>query len=167
MDNSDALIIANNILISESTYLDKRSWDKWLALFTQDCVFHVPAWIDEFHETSDPERQLSLIYCNSRAALEERIWRIRSGTSVASVPLPRTLHSFTNLRIKTFDQFRIESEANWTVHSFSIAKNSTFTFYGHYEHIFCNRNGDGWFISKKTIHLLNDILPAILDVYLI
>ena len=41
------------------------------------------AWDSEHELTKDPKSELSLIYYDSRAGLEERVLRIRSGLSAA------------------------------------------------------------------------------------
>ena len=66
------------------------SWDDWLALYTEDAEFWVPTWRDEHQLTEDPARELSFIYLQGRALLAERVFRITSGRSAASTPLPRT-----------------------------------------------------------------------------
>ena len=35
---------AENLLYREAALLDEGSWDDWLALFTEDAVFWMPAW---------------------------------------------------------------------------------------------------------------------------
>ena len=55
----------------EATLLDRRRWDDWIDLFTEDAVYWVPSWADEEKTTSDPETQLNLIYLRDRGGLEE------------------------------------------------------------------------------------------------
>ena len=83
-------------LYQEALHLDAQRWDEWLGLFTEDAVFWLPAWTDEHRLSTSPDHELSLIYCAARAGLEDRVWRVRSGLSVASKPLPRTSHAVTN-----------------------------------------------------------------------
>ena len=84
---------AEDVLFREAYYLDGRKWDDWLELFTEDCEYWVPSWKDEHQVTEDPKREISLIYYGGRFGLEDRVWRIRSGQSIASTPLPRTTHA--------------------------------------------------------------------------
>ena len=64
-----------DLLYQEAAYLDERRWSAWLALYTEDAGFLVPAWDEDAKLTNDPQSQLSLIYYNSRVGLEDRIWR--------------------------------------------------------------------------------------------
>jgi len=93
---ADSLEIGRDLIVREAVYLDERRWDDWLALFTEDCEYWVPTWRTEEALTSDPQAEISHIYYANRAGLEDRIVRIRSGRSPASVPLRRTTHVVGN-----------------------------------------------------------------------
>ena len=155
---------AEDILFREARYLDTRDWDKWLDLYRPDATFWVPAWRDEITPTSDPERELSLIYYRSRRRLEERVWRIRSGQSVASTPLPRTAHAVTNILPGGLREKGAQVYATFTVHRNDVRSEITHIFFGHYEYILVDE-GDVWRIQSKKIHLLNDNIPTVLDIY--
>ena len=75
-----------DLLYREGMLLDERRWDEWLDLFAEDCEIWMPMWRTEEELNSDPHMELSHLYCPSRAGLEERIVRIRSRRSPASVP---------------------------------------------------------------------------------
>ena len=76
---------ACDLLYREALFLDTQRWDEWLDLYTSDCEYWVPAWKSAHQVTEDPKREISLIYYASRAGLEDRVWRVRSGRSVAAV----------------------------------------------------------------------------------
>jgi 3-phenylpropionate/cinnamic acid dioxygenase small subunit len=97
MSTAMALEETSGLLLHEAHCLDSRKWDEWLELYTEDAVFWVPAWKDEEHQTDNPDREVSMMYYGQRARLAERVWRARSGQSIASAPLPRTMHSVTNI----------------------------------------------------------------------
>ena len=78
---------------------DGQSWDEYLEQFDEDCEFHVPQWESEHVYTTDPKRGMSLIYYANRSGIEDRVYRIRTGKSAASSPMPRTLHQVANVRI--------------------------------------------------------------------
>ena len=80
------------LLAREALYLDERRWDAWLALFTDDCLFWLPAWLEEDRLGTDPETELSFVYLQGITALKERAWRIQSGQSRASRIGHRTAH---------------------------------------------------------------------------
>jgi 3-phenylpropionate/cinnamic acid dioxygenase small subunit len=162
---SDPVALAAELLYREAAYLDTQAWDQWLALFIEDAEYWVPAWKGEHQPTENPKREVSLIYYSSRAGLEDRVWRARSGKSIASEVLPRTQHSVTNVLVdpsSTADRLRVCS--NWVVHQFLLKEKRVEIHFGRYEHEIVKRDGQPR-IARKKIYLLNDYLPARLDFY--
>ncbi len=157
---------ASALLSKEAYALDTQDWDGWLALFIPNSEFWVPAWKSEHEPTSNPKRELSLIYYSSRGGLEDRVWRVRSGRSVASKPMPRTQHAITNVMLAAVvdagDALRVLS--NFTVHQFRTKTRETEVLYGRYEHDLVREAGE-LKIRRKKIILLNDYMPAMLDYY--
>ncbi len=94
---NDATETAADLLYREALALDERRWDDWLALYDEAAEFWVPAWKSEDQPTDDPSSEVSLVYAARRSELEDRVWRVRSGQSIASSPLPRTAHIVTNV----------------------------------------------------------------------
>jgi len=158
---------AEELLAREGHYLDTRQWDAWLDLFTEDVVFWVPAWKSEEQPTDDPDRELSLVYDVDRAALVDRVWRIRSGMSVASTPLQRTAHQIANVVLAgSPTDSAAEVRASWSVHVYNPANAKQHVFFGLCEHTL-RREGGAWKIARKKVLLLNDQIPTVLDVYMI
>ena len=147
-------------LYREALFLDTGDYDAWLALYTADCLFWMPAWRDELEPTQDPETELSLIYYDRRANLEERVWRVRSGQSVASTPLPRCVHAVTNVLVEEDDRV----SASFTVHLYDVRAVRSHVFFGRYQYRL-RRVDDEWRIAAKTILLLNDTIPTVVDFY--
>jgi len=157
---------AEEFLFREALLLDRRDWEAWLALYGEDAVFWVPAWRDETAPTQDPDRELSLIYYRGRRNLEERVWRIRSGLSVASAVLPRSVHSVTNVLVERADDSTAEVSASFAVHLNDVRASREHVFFGRYEYTLDKGEG-GILITSKKILLLNDTIPAVLDFYLV
>ena len=156
---------AADLLYREAHYLDTQRWDDWLALFVEDCEYWAPAWKSEHEPTSDPRSEVSLIYNSNRAGLEDRVWRVRSGRSVASRPLPRTHHAVTNVMLgASKPDGGAEVLSNWTMHQFKTKRSEVETLFGRCEHELVQRDG-GLRIKRKKIILLNDAMPAMLDFY--
>lgn len=163
--------VGAQLVYREAHYLDNQNWDEWLAMFLEDCEYWVPAWKSEHQPTVDPKRELSLIYYSSRSGLEDRVWRVRSGKSVASTPMPRTHHVITNVLLDesaalpgTTSPESLRVLSNWTVHQYRTKYRTTDVLYGRYEHEFAKRDGE-WRIARKKVILLNDTMPAALDYY--
>jgi 3-phenylpropionate/cinnamic acid dioxygenase small subunit len=163
----ERIAAAQSVLHREALYLDSQRWDDWLALYADDARFWMPAWTDEHTLSASPDAELSLIYCAARAGLEDRVWRIRSGLSVASAPLPRTAHAvscsvFSAIESPAAPAVRVES--SWTCHVHRPKERREHVFFGRYEHLL--REGpQGWRIASKKVVLMNDVIPTMLDFY--
>jgi 3-phenylpropionate/cinnamic acid dioxygenase small subunit len=153
---------ALELIHREAALLDRKDWTGWLELYLPDAEFWIPAWDDESTLTEDPRTEVSLMYYASRAGLEDRVWRIRSGMSSASVPLPRTCHLVTGAHVEAEEGDDLRVASSFAVHSFKERK--TQTFYGRYEHTLRTAGRD-LRIARKKIIVLNDVIPGVLDVY--
>jgi len=152
---------ATALLVREAALLDERRWAEWLALYTEDAVFWVPAWKSEEEPTADPLTEISLIYYDKRERLAERVWRLESGLSIASSPLHRTAHVVSGVRLEG-ETVR----STWTVHRYDPRRKSQHVFFGRAEHRLTRLDGD-WRIGAKTVWLLNDLIPTVLDFYMV
>lgn len=157
---------AIELVLREARCLDRRDWEGWLDLYADDAVYWMPAWKSETQLTDDPAGELSLIYYAGKARLAERVWRVQSGQSVASVPLPRTMHSVTNFLVRRTGTTLIEVNSNWVVHYFDPKRKISHSYFGFYEHVL-RAEDDGMWIASKRIELLNDHIPAALDFYMV
>jgi 3-phenylpropionate/cinnamic acid dioxygenase small subunit len=159
-----ALDTVEELLYREAALLDAQDWDGWLALFAADCVYWAPMWTSDRTVTRDPLTEVSHMYFPVRAGLEERVWRIRSGLSAASTPVPRTLHSLTNIRVASADQHRINAGCNWSNAIFDLRTRNTTVLHGRAEYSLV-RSGNDWLISSKKTVLHSDYLTTHLDIY--
>lgn len=160
------VLAAQAVVHHEALHLDAQRWDDWLALYTEDARFWMPAWTDDHRLGASPDTELSLMYCSARAGLQDRVWRVRSGLSVASMPLPRTCHQVTNSVVEPvageLEQLRVTS--SWSCHVVRLKQRSQHVFFGRYEHLLREVDGQ-WRIAGKTIVLMNDVIPTMLDFY--
>lgn len=154
------------LLYAEGLALDERRWEDWLALYAEDAAYWVPSWKSESETTSDPDRELSLIYYDSRAGLEDRIWRLKSGLSVASNPLRRTTHMVSNIQIVEAEDGAARVKASGAVHVYDPRRKTATVFFGLYDYRLRMIDGE-WRIAAKTVKLMNDNIPAVLDVYML
>jgi 3-phenylpropionate/cinnamic acid dioxygenase small subunit len=152
-----------DLLYREAAYLDERRWTEWLELYTTDAEFWIPAWDEDGKPTSDPQSQLSLIYYDRRAGLEDRIWRIDSGLSAASSPWVRTCHLISNIRITEVINGHPQVASHWQVNVYRPEKQHSFTYFGFYEHSL-QAADERLRIAKKKIVLLNDVVESVLDI---
>lgn len=157
---------ATDILYSEGLALDERRWEDWLGLYLEDAKYWVPSWKSETETTSDPDSELSLIYYETRDGLEDRIWRLKSGLSVASNPLRRTAHTVSNIQVTDRAEGGGTVKATGVVHVHDPKRKISHAFFGLYEYRLRLVDGQ-WRIAAKTVKLLNDNIPAVLDIYMI
>lgn len=156
---------AKDLLEREVAFLDERRWDDWLALYTPDCEYWMPAWKTEEELTTDPNRELSHLYYANRAGLEDRIVRIRSGRSPASVPMPRTTHILGNVLVTTpTSGEELGVRSSWVCHVYFPRSKDSHAFFGHNEFSLVRKGAD-WLIRRKKIVMQNDYIPSMLDIY--
>jgi benzoate/toluate 1,2-dioxygenase beta subunit len=68
---------------------------------------------------TDPEREISLIYYPNRQGLEDRVFRIKTERSSATIPDTRTSHNLSNIEIESTDGQLATVRFNW--HTLRIA----------------------------------------------
>ena len=151
-----------NLIYQEATFLDRHHWDEWIDLYTEDAVYWVPSWASEEETTDNPELNLNLIYLRNRGGLEDRVFRIESRDSYASVPLDRTVHVVGNVLTGNEKAGEVEATANCIIHSYG--KKGGLTRASLYD--FKLRREDGELkISQKKITFIDDRLEGPIDVY--
>ncbi len=146
----------------EAMLLDRHRWEEWIDLYTEDAVYWVPSWASEEETTTDPETQLNLIYLRNRGGLEDRVFRIESRDSYASVPLDRTVHIVGNILVERAEGETVEASANCLVHTYG--KKGASTRGSLYDFIFRRDNG-ALKIARKKITFIDDRLEGPIDIY--
>jgi anthranilate 1,2-dioxygenase (deaminating, decarboxylating) small subunit len=149
-------------LYRKAELCDQQDWDAYIALFDEQSEFHLPQWESEHVYTTDPKRSMSLIYYSNRSGLEDRVFRLRTGKSAASNPMPRTMHQISNVRIKELDNGLLEVKAAWV--TLYTRQGLSEQFYGHVTY-HLKAVADSWKITRKHIVLLNDTINSVLDFY--
>lgn len=99
-------------LFHDAELLD--SWDlgAWLGLFSEDCLYLVPA--TDCPE-GDPEVDLFLIR-DDHFLLSQRISAILDGTAWAESPRATTQRMITNIRARDLGDGTVEVRANFLIH---------------------------------------------------
>jgi anthranilate 1,2-dioxygenase small subunit len=152
-----------DLLYTEARLIDLKAWDDWLALYLPDAEFWVPAWDTEHSYVSDPQNEISLIYYADRSGLEDRVFRLRTGMSSASVPLPRTSHLVGNVQASRQANGDFEVHASWQVTYYK--HKITNVFAGQYEYTLSPQDDGSLRIARKKIIVINDLIPQVLDFY--
>ena len=147
----------------EATLLDRRRWEEWIDLYTEDAIYWVPSWANEEETTTAPETHLNLIYLRSRGGLEDRIFRLESRDSYASLPLDRTVHVVGNVLIENITGDEILAFANCLVHTFG--KHGGQTRASLYDFTLRRVDKGSLKIARKKITFIDDRLEGPIDVY--
>ncbi|MEJ5152444.1 benzoate 1,2-dioxygenase small subunit [Comamonas sp. MYb396] len=149
-------------LYREARYLDDREWEPWLALYAPDAEYWMPAWDDDDQLTDDPHSQISLIYYPNRNGLEDRVFRIKTERSSASMPEPRTNHMITNVEVLAEQADTVELRYNF--HTLSHRYKQTDHFFGTV-FLTLRKVAGSFLIARKKIVLKNDYIRQVIDVY--
>lgn len=151
-----------NFLYKESRLLDDQQWDEWLELYCNDVEFWMPSWDDDNTLISNPQEEISLIYYPSKAGLEDRIFRIRTERSSATVPATRTSHNLSNIEIFSQEDGIVTVGFNWITLFHRYKKD--YSYFGKSKYII-DFSGDTPKITSKYVVLKNDYIPTVIDIY--
>jgi benzoate/toluate 1,2-dioxygenase beta subunit len=150
-------------LYREARFLDDRQWESWLELYAADVDYWMPAWDDNDELTEDPQSQISLIYYPNRDGLEDRVFRIKTERSSASMPEPRTNHMITNVEVLEDRGDAVDVRYNF--HTLSHRYKTTDHYFGT-TYVTLRVSAPGLFlIARKKIVLKNDYIRQVIDVY--
>lgn len=105
-------------LYREAAMLDRWQLDEWLALFTDDAVYHVPT-IGTAPDVG-PENTLFYI-ADDRARLRERVIRLQKKGAHVEWPRSRTRHMVSNVLIDAREDDELLVSAAFAVHRFKNA----------------------------------------------
>lgn len=105
-------------LYREAAMLDRWQLDEWLALFTDDGIYHVPT-IGTAPDIG-PENTLFYI-ADDRTRLRERVVRLQKKGAHVEWPRSRTRHMVSNVLIEERSDSELKVSAAFAVHRFKNA----------------------------------------------
>lgn len=149
-------------LYREAGLLDDRQFEAWLTCYAPNCEFWMPAWTDEDELSVDPQTEISLIYYPNRNGLEDRVYRINTERSSASMPEPRTCHNLANIEVVAAREGEVDVRYNW--HTLSHRMQRTQSFFGT-TYLTLDVSGDVPLIAKKKVVLKDDYIHQVIDIY--
>ncbi|AMB79332.1 MULTISPECIES: benzoate 1,2-dioxygenase small subunit [Pseudomonas] len=151
-----------DFLYREARHLDDKQWDQWLELYAADATFWMPSWDDDDELTEDPQSEISLIWYGSREGLEDRIFRIKTERSSASIPDTRTSHNLSNIEIVERSADQCVVRFNW--HTLSFRYKTVDSYFGTSFYTLDTR-GEQPLIKAKKVVLKNDYVRQVIDIY--
>jgi p-cumate 2,3-dioxygenase subunit beta len=140
-----------DFLYLEAALLDEWRLDEWLALWTEDASYVVPAT----DHAGSPDQSLVLI-ADDLAGLRSRVHQLVAGTAWTEVPRSRTCHQITNVRITSLSEHAVIARSAFVVHRTRRDRHDIFA--GHYEHELVV--GSSTRIRRKHVQLAHDTLWA-------
>ncbi|NIA52348.1 benzoate 1,2-dioxygenase small subunit [Massilia sp. TW-1] len=149
-------------LYREARLLDDEQWDDWLECYDRDARFWMPSWDDDGRLVDDPEREISLIYYPSRQGLEDRIFRIKTERSSATMPDTRTSHNIANVELESVDGAVVTVRFNW--HTLSHRYHTNYSHFGMSRYVI-DCSGTAPRILDKYVVLKNDYISQVIDIY--
>lgn len=141
-------------LYNEARLLDNGKLDEWLALFTDDAIYWVPANADDIN----PLVHVSIIY-DDRERMQDRVWSIQSGVRWSQDPPSRIRHLISNVEVvEEHANGEVTVSSNFAAFEIRRAIYGERYFVGRYEHLLRRENGS-WRVASKKIELLNNDAP--------
>lgn len=133
-------------LYLEARLMDEQRYDDWLALWTADAIYHVPAG-----DESGP-RKVAIIRDNA-VRLKQRVERLKTGSVLAVDGAQGAMRRVvSNIEILPAADDDIEVASNFIL---GIARSAEQQLWiGRSQHRL-RRDGDGWLIAAKTVRLIN------------
>ena len=154
--------VVRDFLYREARYLDDAQWDQWLELYSADASFWMPSWDDNDTLTEDPQSEISLIWYGNRGGLEDRVFRIKTERSSATMPDTRTSHNLSNIEILEHVDGLCHVRFNW--HTLSFRYKTTDSYFGTSFYTLDLR-GTAPLIKAKKVVLKNDYVRQVIDIY--
>ncbi|HMH49577.1 MAG TPA: aromatic-ring-hydroxylating dioxygenase subunit beta [Candidatus Acidoferrum sp.] len=142
-------------LYAEARLADEARYAEWLALWTDDAVYWVPATTDP---EADPQRHLSHIYDN-RARLETRVKLLQTGARYSQEPASRMRRLISNVEVQESGHGEVVAGSNFILAEQSVqAAHELHWWAGRTTHRL-RRVGGEWRMSGKTVVLVNAAEP--------
>jgi benzoate/toluate 1,2-dioxygenase beta subunit len=134
-------------LYREARLADEARYAEWLALWTDDGVYWVPATIDP---DANPERHLSHIYDN-RARIETRVKLLQTGVRYSQEPASRMRRLISNIEVESVGDGELVAGSNFILAELAVQA-------GRATHRLRRVGGD-LRMSRKTVVLVNAAEP--------
>lgn len=140
-------VAVEDFLYAEAELLDGWLLNEWLALYSEDCVYQVPA--TDLGETAEPDDNLFYI-ADDRARLSERVIRLMKRGAHAEQPRSKTRHLVTNVRADMQEDGDVAARASFVVYR---AKGGILdAFVGHSRYVL-KPHGEAFLIRQKRCAL--------------
>jgi p-cumate 2,3-dioxygenase beta subunit len=141
-------------LYREALLLDEWKLDEWLALFTDDAVYHVPT--TGSGATVSPDTTLFYI-ADDRTRLRERVIRLSKKTAHVEWPRSRTRHLVSNVLVTERGDDELVVASAFVVHRFKNGQADVYV--GRYRHRLVERDGRLMIREKRSMLDMDGLRP--------
>jgi ethylbenzene dioxygenase subunit beta len=141
--------LLEEFILREARLLDERRFREWMALFTEDGTYWVPAVPDQ----RSPFDQASLFY-DDRDLMRTRIERLEHPRIHVQTPPSRTAHLVGNVLVESADEAEGELVVGSTVIMVEYRDEQQRLFAGRQHHRL-RRDGASFRIMQKRVDLIN------------
>lgn len=137
---------ARLLLEREARLLDQQKFSDWLALFAPECLYWAPATPNG----GDPRREVAVCF-DDRRRLEDRIYRLETGSAWSQVPRSRTVHLITNVELFATKDERVRMvRSNFLISEFRAGESRMLSGWNGHRIV---RRDNSWAISVKQVNL--------------
>ena len=141
--------VIDAFLYAEARLLDRKQFDDWFALFTEDAYY----WVPLRPEQSRPDSELSIVY-DDIDMLRVRVHWLKHPKNHAQAIPSRTVHYVSNVLVEGFDDERREYRVSSALQVAEYRKDIQTVYAGSCEHVL--RAADGELkIAAKRVDLIN------------
>lgn len=142
-------------LYREARLADEARYAEWLALWTDDAVYWVPATVDP---NADPDQHLSHIYDN-RGRLETRVKLLQTGYRFSQEPPSSMRRLISNIEVAPAENGELVAESNFALAELAIqARREMHWWVGRATHRLRRVGGELRMCRKKVV-LVNAAEP--------
>lgn len=136
------------IIEREARILDQHRYDDWLKMFSPECVY----WAPGRPEGSDPRTEIAVMF-DDRRRIEDRVFRLQTGSAWSQAPRSRTVRLITNVEVfATGDDNRRMARSNFLISEFWDNETRILTGWCGYNF---ERADGAWLIQAKQINLID------------
>ena len=141
-------------LYREAALLDEWRIEEWLALFTDDAVYHVPT----IGSAVDVQPDNTLFYiADDRVRLRERVLRLGKKAAHAEWPRSRTVHMVSNVLIDERRDDELLVSAAFAVHRHKTG--SADVYVGRYRYRLAVVDGQLMIREKRSMLAMDALRP--------
>lgn len=139
---------ARQLVEREARLLDAHDYDRWLAMFTPECLYWIPGTPDR----GDPRREIAITF-DDRRRLEDRIYRLRTGYAWSQAPRSRTVRLVTNVEVfATTETDTLMVRSNFLVSEFWGDETRILTGWAGHR---VTKSESRWLIETKQVNLID------------